>query len=74
VQLGALVMVLNCPVEQAAQVRSATVVACVATKLPGWQTVYAVQAAAVLLATEYVFAGQAEHTGTVVVVGWVDAY
>lgn len=65
---------LNCPAAQAAQLRSVFAVAGIEMKVPAGQVVYAVQATAVLLSAEYVLAGQAEHTGAEVAVGWVDAY
>jgi hypothetical protein len=45
-------MVLYCPAEQAAHVRSVFRVAAAETNVPGWQVVTGVQAAAVLLSSE----------------------
>jgi hypothetical protein len=70
----ALVVLLYWPAEQAAQLRSVFAVEGIEMKVPGWQVVYAVHATAVLPSGEYVLAGQAEHTGGDVVVGWVEAY
>jgi hypothetical protein len=69
-----LVIELYCPAEQGAQVRSVFSVGAAVMNVPGWHVVTGVHAAAVLLSSEYVFNGQAEHTGAVVAEGWVEAY